>query len=405
MKKHFRFGFTLVELLVVISIISMLAAMLLPAVNAAREAGRRATCMNNQSQLALACINYDSAKQTLPPMRGEIGRIETSAGSSATISTVRLNVTSWVGFVLPYMEFNQLYQNLREVTAVNSTNYEGQLIRIKSLLCPSADIPEINTGTHYICNGGYQNAYATSWGGNFARATMSIAKSTGWANRPFDPGKLSDAVFFDHRAGTNEQATAAGSPSYACTTKCSVDYISSHGGTSNVLLLSENERQNTGNIADTADGARTGATWAFWRGGTTSGDPSVDSDGEDNIAFCFPIDRKNYSTLALINTSPPPQTLVSNDGTDGNYRSYDQVANDDSKKNALTPLFVNQGRGNTTFTYGNYRRARPSSNHPGIVVAAFADRNVRPLNENMDKKIFIWLCQPNSGQVVSGDSF
>ncbi|MDR0704082.1 MAG: DUF1559 domain-containing protein, partial [Planctomycetaceae bacterium] len=60
------FGFTLVELLVVISIISMLAGMLLPAVNAAREAGRRAVCMNNQSQLALACINYDSAKQALP---------------------------------------------------------------------------------------------------------------------------------------------------------------------------------------------------------------------------------------------------------------------------------------------------------------------------------------------------
>jgi hypothetical protein len=363
----------------------MLAGMLLPAVNAAREAGRRAICINNQSQLALACINYDSAKQALPPMRGEIGR---TAASS--------NVTSWIGFLLPYMEYNQLYMNLKDVT-ISSTNYSDQLIRIKSLLCPSADRPEISSGTHYVCNGGYQNAYANAWGTDFKRSSMSVAKlDSSWTDRPFDPGKLSDAVFFDYRAGIAEGTDAAPN---ACTTKSSIDYISSHSGTSNVILLSENERPNLGSLASTTEGARTGATWAFWRGTK----PSVDSDGEDNVAFCFPIDRKNYSTLTLISSSP--QTLVSNDTTDGNYRSYDMVANDSSKQKALTPLFINQGRGNTTFTYGTYRRARPSSNHPGIVVAAFADRNIRPLNENMDPKIFIWICQPNSGQVVSGDAF
>ncbi|MDR0336458.1 MAG: DUF1559 domain-containing protein, partial [Planctomycetaceae bacterium] len=393
MKKQFRFGFTLVELLVVISIISMLAAMLLPAVNAAREAGRRATCMNNQSQLALACVNYDSAKQTVPPMRGEIGRVETGSTNGITKT---LNVTSWIGFLLPYMEYNQLYQNLREVkinaASGSGTNYVDQLIRIKSLLCPSADIPEVSSGTHYVCNGGYQNAYAGAWGNNFDRA-MSVAElDDEWEERPFDPGKLSDAVFFDYRAGTNAGTNAVPN---ACTTKCSLDYISSHGGTSNVLLLSENERPNLGTLTGITEGSRTGATWAFWRGGTADGVPSVDADGEDNIAFCFPIDRVKYKTLALINptTSPPPTTLVSNDGTDGNYRSYDRVLDESSKQKALTPLFINQGRGNTTFTYGTYRRARPSSNHPGIVVAAFADRSVKPLNENMDKKVFIWICQ------------
>jgi hypothetical protein len=302
------------------------------------------------------------------------------------------------------MEYNQLYQNLKDVT-ISSTTYPDQLIRIKSLLCPSADRPEVSSGTHYVCNGGYQNAYNGTWGADFTRSSMSVAAVTsGWTTRPFDPGKLPDAVFFDYRAGTNTGTTTTPN---ACTTKCSIDYISSHSGTSNVILLSENERPNLGSLTSTTEGARTGATWAFWRGSTTSGEPSVDSDGEDNVAFCFPIDRKKYDTLAKINptTGSPPQTLVSNDASDGNYRSYDSVANDASKQKALTPLFINQGRGNTTFTYGTYRRARPSSNHPGIVVAAFADRNVRPLNENMDKKIFIWICQPNSGQVVSSDSF
>ena len=67
-----RLGFTLVELLVVISIIAVLAALLMPAIQAAREAARRTQCISNQRQVAFALINYESAKKSFPALRAPL---------------------------------------------------------------------------------------------------------------------------------------------------------------------------------------------------------------------------------------------------------------------------------------------------------------------------------------------
>lgn len=93
---HTRRAFTLVELLVVIAIIGILVALLLPAVQAAREAARRAQCTNNLKQVALATHNYHDTNQTLPP------------AYFIDIKSNRLNIQPWGPMILPYIEQRQL---------------------------------------------------------------------------------------------------------------------------------------------------------------------------------------------------------------------------------------------------------------------------------------------------------
>src|SRR5215472_7250827 len=101
-----RWGFTLVELLVVMAIIAILISLLLPAVQKAREAANRTSCINNLKQLGLATLNFESAHKCLPPAR--IMRVNKDNDDD---DLKPRGGATWAIFLLPYLEQENAYEN------------------------------------------------------------------------------------------------------------------------------------------------------------------------------------------------------------------------------------------------------------------------------------------------------
>jgi prepilin-type N-terminal cleavage/methylation domain-containing protein/prepilin-type processing-associated H-X9-DG protein len=125
-------GFTLVELLVVIAIIGILVSLLLPAVQAAREASRRVSCVNNLRQWALAINLYESALKKLPPS-GLVDR------QFPEYDGLTGKMMSWVVLTLPYIEEQNLANQFDLKRNILSQTGEPQATALPVMLCPSDD--------------------------------------------------------------------------------------------------------------------------------------------------------------------------------------------------------------------------------------------------------------------------
>ena len=168
-------AFTLVELLVVIAIIGILIALLLPAVQAAREAARRMQCSNNFKQLGLALHNHHDARKEFPAGRNYFELAGETRGRDWGVGPVV--------FLLPYMEQVSRYETFREamkdpanhgfpwICDINDPKIGAARETIPSLICPS--------------DSKMRSPITISWGGTTDVARSSIVYSLGdglWAN-------------------------------------------------------------------------------------------------------------------------------------------------------------------------------------------------------------------------------
>ncbi len=169
-----RRGFTLVELLVVITIIGILVSLLLPAVQAAREAARRAQCTNNMKQIGLAVLNFESARKKLPT--GGEGN-----GAGANFSKTAFSAHSVMVYLLPYLERSDIYDkiNLKKCYR-EAANVDACARNIATFVCPSNPFQAYHDISGLTTT---QTGAGQYWGGSdyFATVYTSISDGTSTA--------------------------------------------------------------------------------------------------------------------------------------------------------------------------------------------------------------------------------
>jgi prepilin-type N-terminal cleavage/methylation domain-containing protein/prepilin-type processing-associated H-X9-DG protein len=332
-----RNGFTLVELLVVIAIIGILVALLLPAIQAAREAARRSQCKNNLRQLGLAVHNYESSKKRLPP---------SVAIDLEAIDPSKNNVAWGVhGHLLPYLE----EQALAAVIDINKgwddpVNKAIHELKIGVFSCPSDEkAPEVRDP-----GSGKPFLYPTTYGFNLG--TWFV----------YDPAtkRGGDGVFYPNSFLRLAQI---------------------EDGTSKTLLASEvkawtyytrNSPPSSTEIPDTI--AKASANVA-----------AASSDYKNTGHTEWPDGRVHHSGFTA---TMPPNTIVPYDGPDGRV---------DADFNSWQ-----EGKGGIATLTPTYATITSRSYHPGGVQVAMVDGSGQTVSNDVDMLVWRAMATRAGGETL-----
>jgi len=255
-------GFTLVELLVVIAIIGVLVALLLPAVQAAREAARRTQCVNNLKQMGLAAANYESARGRFPPGRLLPDWTDANGSPKSGTNYGSVEITDKTGFysvhiwLLPYMEANNVYNlidfniaHMKVVDPITNPNAQAYLTANDLFICPSdANTGAIISENNYRSNFGGSTPGAGEHDGTFEEETGDRWHRGG--NGAFTIGRkglkagqysdgLSNTAFFAERIKGNGDAAPA-VPDRSSIIRCPLNTFQPRRSFQNNFLSGEN---------------------------------------------------------------------------------------------------------------------------------------------------------------------
>jgi prepilin-type N-terminal cleavage/methylation domain-containing protein/prepilin-type processing-associated H-X9-DG protein len=357
-----RRGFTLIELLVVIAIIAVLISLLLPAVQSAREAARRAQCINNMKQIGLAMHNYHTANGAFP------------SGGTVAPSGYGYNVTwgTWSAhaLMLGYLEQQPLYNAANFSWAVVmgpgwAINTTVTSAMVSSFLCPSDNLSPSPVPVGDQWSGRLNNYYA------------SLGTTIGYEGSAKNPVLDTTGVF-----------TFGGGKAYG------VQNITD--GTSNTIAFGES-------VVGPDTQSPTIGPVQTWRNGTDAPPPSAAGfiyDANQNIKGVM----QDLQTCQLSALSPTNRNQDDKGAKwaadEGGFSMFNTIVPPSSIQYSFACCTFSGASGCDDGYYQN-----SSSMHPGGANFLFADGSVRFLKSSISIMTYWALGTKSNGEVISSDSY